>query len=74
MRASNKYAEHSHRLISSSRVIDNEITFDIKDATQVYEVYHTRFTLHKSIYNHKTGVSYPLYSLVNEAVNSRTLS
>ena len=43
------------RLISSARVINNEITFDIKDATQVYEVYHTRFTLHKSIYNHKTG-------------------
>lgn len=68
LRLSIKYAEHYHRLNSSSRVIDNEITFDIKDATQVYEVYHTRFTLHKSIYNHKTGVCCPLYTLVNEAV------
>ncbi|KAI6027108.1 hypothetical protein EDC04DRAFT_2718583 [Pisolithus marmoratus] len=42
------------RLISSARVIDNKICYDIKDANQIYEVYYTRFSLHKRVYNHKT--------------------
>ncbi|ETW84707.1 hypothetical protein HETIRDRAFT_313664, partial [Heterobasidion irregulare TC 32-1] len=46
------------RLIDSSRVVDNEICFDIKDANQVYELCYTRFSLHKRIYHHKTG-TYP---------------
>lgn len=42
------------RLISSARVIDNKICYDIKDANQIYELYYTRFSLHKRVYNHKT--------------------
>lgn len=45
------------RLIHSARVIDNQICWDIKDANQLYELCHTRFSLHKRIYNHKTGKS-----------------
>lgn len=44
------------RLIHSARVIENEICYDIKDANQIYELCYTRFSLHKRIYNHKTGV------------------
>ncbi|GBE79040.1 HD-domain/PDEase-like protein [Sparassis crispa] len=43
------------RLIHSSRVINDEICYDIKDANQVYELCWTRFSLHKRIYNHKTA-------------------
>ncbi|KAH9887730.1 HD-domain/PDEase-like protein [Cubamyces lactineus] len=43
------------RLIYSSRVIDDEICYDIKDALQVFELCHTRMSLHKRIYSHKTA-------------------
>ena len=43
------------RLIYSSRVIDGEICYDIKDANQIFELCHTRMSLHKRIYTHKTG-------------------
>ncbi|RDX44748.1 HD-domain/PDEase-like protein [Lentinus brumalis] len=43
------------RLIYSSRVIDNEICYDIKDANQIFELCHTRMSLHKRIYTHKTA-------------------
>jgi HD superfamily phosphohydrolase len=45
------------RLIHSARVIDNQLCYDIKDANQLYELCYTRFSLHKRIYNHKTGRS-----------------
>ncbi|KZV66771.1 HD-domain/PDEase-like protein [Peniophora sp. CONT] len=45
-----------NRLIqTSARVIDGEICYNIKDADQIYELCHTRFKLHKTIYNHKTA-------------------
>ncbi|KAK0455724.1 uncharacterized protein EV420DRAFT_1621251 [Desarmillaria tabescens] len=43
------------RLLKSARVIDGQICYDIKDANNIYEVYNTRFRLHKHIYNHKTA-------------------
>ena len=43
------------RLIHSARVINDQICYDIKDANQLYELCYTRFSLHKRIYNHKTG-------------------
>ena len=56
----------SLRLIHSARVIDGEICYDIKDANSVYELCWSRFSLHKRIYNHKTGMyathPYDLYS------------
>jgi deoxynucleoside triphosphate triphosphohydrolase SAMHD1 len=44
-------------LINSARVVENQICYDIKDANQIYELCYTRFSLHKRIYNHKTGAS-----------------
>ncbi|KAI0666163.1 hypothetical protein C8Q78DRAFT_476791 [Trametes maxima] len=43
------------RLIYSSRVIDNEICYHIKDANQIFELCHTRMSLHKRIYTHHTA-------------------
>ena len=48
---------HVFRLIYSSRVIGDEICYDIKDALQVFELCHTRMSLHKRIYSHKTAKS-----------------
>ncbi|EIM85360.1 HD-domain/PDEase-like protein [Stereum hirsutum FP-91666 SS1] len=43
------------RLITSARVIENQICYDIKDSNQIYELCWTRFSFHKRIYNHKTA-------------------
>ncbi|KAJ7235299.1 hypothetical protein B0H12DRAFT_1027524, partial [Mycena haematopus] len=45
----------SQRLINSARVLENQICFDIKDLNSLDEICHTRFKLHKTIYNHKTA-------------------
>lgn len=44
-----------YSLINSARVIEDQICYDSKDANQIYELCYTRFSLHKRIYNHKTG-------------------
>ncbi|KIY52421.1 HD-domain/PDEase-like protein, partial [Fistulina hepatica ATCC 64428] len=46
---------HLQRIIKSARVIDDEICYDIKDADALFEVCQTRYSLHKSFYNHKTA-------------------
>lgn len=43
------------RLMDSARVIGDEICYSNKDADNIYEIFNTRFRLHKQIYNHKTG-------------------
>ncbi|KAJ3523594.1 hypothetical protein NM688_g8701 [Phlebia brevispora] len=43
------------KLIRSARVIKGQICYDIKDASTVYELCWSRFSLHKRIYNHKTA-------------------
>ncbi|KAF8173867.1 hypothetical protein K438DRAFT_1728338 [Mycena galopus ATCC 62051] len=45
------------RLINSTRVINNEICYDIKEVNFLDEICHTRFKLHKMIYNHKTAIA-----------------
>lgn len=54
--------KHAHvlfpsRLIRSARVVQGQICYDIKDSNQIYELFYTRFSLHKRIYNHKTSAS-----------------
>ncbi|KAI0759750.1 hypothetical protein BD413DRAFT_270194 [Trametes elegans] len=57
------------RLIYSSKVIDDEICYDIKDAHQVFELCHTRMSLHKRIYTHKTAkaIEYMIVDALREA-------
>lgn len=43
------------RLINCARVIDDQICYDIKDANMLFELCHTRYSLHKLIYTHKTA-------------------
>ena len=38
-----------------SRVINDEICFHSKEVYNVYEMFHTRYSMHKQIYTHKVG-------------------
>lgn len=43
------------RLMRMSRVIDDQICFHHKEVYNLYELYHTRFSLFKRIYTHRVG-------------------
>ncbi|KAL1743865.1 hypothetical protein HDZ31DRAFT_39918 [Schizophyllum fasciatum] len=43
------------RIIRSSRVIDNQICYEVKDADSLFDVGELRYKLHKKIYHHKTA-------------------
>lgn len=42
----------SDRLIKHSRVINDEICFQEKEAFNLYEMFHTRYSMHKQVYTH----------------------
>lgn len=42
------------RLLQYSRVIDEEICFHQKEVNTLYDMFNTRFKLHKTVYNHRT--------------------
>eukprot|EP00741_Cyanophora_paradoxa_P004045 tig00000760_g3929.t1 len=43
------------RLINFSRVLDNQVCFHQKEAYNLYELFHTRYSLFRKVYTHKTG-------------------
>ncbi|KAG0019428.1 SAM domain and HD [Entomortierella chlamydospora] len=43
------------RLMKMSRVIDNQICWHHKEVYNLYELYHTRFSLFKRVYTHRVG-------------------
>ncbi|KAJ3274536.1 SAM domain and HD [Terramyces sp. JEL0728] len=43
------------RLITFSRVIDNQICFHHKEAYHLYELFHTRYSLFKQVYTHRVS-------------------
>lgn len=46
--------DHS-RLMTYSRVIDGEICYHAKEAYNIYEMFHTRYSLFKQVYSHRVG-------------------
>jgi HD superfamily phosphohydrolase len=42
------------RLMKNCRVIEDEVCFQFKEAFNLYELFHTRYSLFKRIYTHKT--------------------
>ncbi|KAJ1503048.1 SAM domain and HD, partial [Coelomomyces lativittatus] len=42
------------RLMKSSRVIDQDLCYQVKEKFNVYELFHTRYSLFKRVYSHKT--------------------
>ncbi|EDR41102.1 HD phosphohydrolase domain-containing protein [Dictyostelium discoideum AX4] len=45
------------RLMEFSKVIDDQICFLSKEIYNLYELFHTRYSLHKLVYTHKVGKS-----------------
>ncbi|KAI9002319.1 hypothetical protein BC832DRAFT_593626 [Gaertneriomyces semiglobifer] len=45
----------ARRLMTFARVIDDQICFNQKEAYNLYEMFHTRFSLFKRVYTHKVG-------------------
>lgn len=43
------------RLMKFSRVINNEICFHSKEVYNMYEMFHTRYSLFKQVYSHRVG-------------------
>lgn len=52
-----KSSYDSSRLLTFSRVIDDEICFHAKESFNVYQMFHTRYSLFKQIYSHRVGKS-----------------
>lgn len=43
------------RLMKFTRVIDNQICYDHKEAFSIYELFHTRYSLFKRVYSHRVS-------------------
>jgi HD superfamily phosphohydrolase len=43
------------RLMNFSRVIDNQICYHAKEVFNIYELFHTRYTLFKQVYTHRAA-------------------
>eukprot|EP01080_Neovahlkampfia_damariscottae_P000973 gene973-9880_t len=64
-----KTSYDSARLMKFSKVIDDSICFHAKEAYNLYEMFHTRYSLHKQIYSHKASksISYMITDALFEA-------
>lgn len=49
------------RLLVYSRVVDNEICYHHKEVYNLYEMFHTRYSLFKRIYTHRVGKIIPVH-------------
>jgi HD superfamily phosphohydrolase len=57
------------RLMKFSKVLDDEICFSSKEVYNLYEMFHTRYSLHKQVYTHRVGkaVEYMITDALLEA-------
>lgn len=51
-----KSSYDAKRLMWFSRVIDNQICYHEKEVYNLYEIFHTRYSLFKQMYTHRKGV------------------
>lgn len=52
-----KSSYDSSRLMTHSRVIDGEICYQAKEAFNLYEMFHTRYNMHKQVCQHRVNKS-----------------
>ncbi|RIA96134.1 hypothetical protein C1645_815822 [Glomus cerebriforme] len=59
----------SSRLMKFSRVVDDQITYYFKESYNIYELFHTRYSLHKKAYNHRVckAIDYMIRDALLEA-------
>jgi deoxynucleoside triphosphate triphosphohydrolase SAMHD1 len=62
------------RLMNFNRVIDNHICFHSKEVYNIYEMFHTRFSLFKRIYKHRVGKSALIFISIVPKTNSPMIS
>eukprot|EP01104_Vermistella_antarctica_P007811 TRINITY_DN1925_c0_g1_i1.p1 TRINITY_DN1925_c0_g1~~TRINITY_DN1925_c0_g1_i1.p1 ORF type:complete len:393 (+),score=107.16 TRINITY_DN1925_c0_g1_i1:262-1440(+) len=55
------------RVIQSSRVIDNQICYNTKASYMIYQLFHTRYSLHKQVYQHHVGKA--IEYMINDALD-----
>eukprot|EP01116_Phalansterium_solitarium_P007301 TRINITY_DN1991_c0_g1_i2.p1 TRINITY_DN1991_c0_g1~~TRINITY_DN1991_c0_g1_i2.p1 ORF type:complete len:279 (+),score=38.55 TRINITY_DN1991_c0_g1_i2:483-1319(+) len=57
------------RLMQFSRVLKNHIAFESKMAFNVYQLFHSRYCMHKQVYSHKAvkAIEYMLCEAMSEA-------
>lgn len=56
------------RLLMFSRVVNNEICYHHKEVYNIYEMFHTRYSLFKRIYTHRVGkhTTSSIYTLLSK--------
>jgi len=61
-------------LMNNCRVIDDELCFHAKEAFNVYEMFHTRYSLFKRFYSHNTSkaVEYMIMDALTVHFQSRS--
>jgi HD superfamily phosphohydrolase len=61
-----KHGLDAVRLMTFSRVIDNEICFHQKEAFNLYQLFHSRYSLFKQVYTHKvsTAIEYMMRDIL----------
>jgi len=52
-----KSSYDSSRLMKFSRVIDDQICYSHKESHNIYELFHTRYSLHKKVYQHPVATA-----------------
>eukprot|EP01100_Stratorugosa_tubuloviscum_P013612 TRINITY_DN6918_c1_g1_i1.p1 TRINITY_DN6918_c1_g1~~TRINITY_DN6918_c1_g1_i1.p1 ORF type:complete len:476 (-),score=153.34 TRINITY_DN6918_c1_g1_i1:93-1520(-) len=64
-----KWSYDFDRLLRYNRVINGELCYHSKEAYNIYEMFHTRYSLHKQIYTHKVSraIEYMLSDVFTEA-------
>ncbi|KAJ1973454.1 hypothetical protein H4R35_004114, partial [Dimargaris xerosporica] len=55
-----KSSYDSSRLMIASRVINDQICYDHKEVYNIYDMFHTRYSLFKRIYTHRVAVAIEL--------------
>jgi HD superfamily phosphohydrolase len=61
---------YSHkRLMGASKVVADQVCFHVREAYSVYEMFHTRYSLHKQVYSHRAtkAVEYMITDALVEA-------
>lgn len=64
-----KSSYDSSRLMFSCRVIDDEVCYHSKEVYNIYEMFHTRYSLHKQVYSHRVvkAIEYMICDVLCEA-------
>ncbi|CAG8592316.1 10626_t:CDS:10, partial [Cetraspora pellucida] len=59
----------SSRLMQFSCVIDDSIAYNHKECFNIYEMFHTRYSMHKKVYNHRVSraINYMIADALVEA-------